>query len=76
MDPEQVKTQARARGRLFFDELVYVIVHGLLHLCGYDDTSASERVKMRDAEARSMRSFRSLLAEETTTYTHNVSRET
>ena len=32
------------------DELVFYLVHGLLHLCGYDDRSDSERRIMRSRE--------------------------
>lgn len=31
-------------------ELLLYCVHGVLHLCGYDDTTASERVRMRQRE--------------------------
>jgi ssRNA-specific RNase YbeY (16S rRNA maturation enzyme) len=30
------------------------MVHGLLHLLGYDDLSAKERKKMRQAEEKNM----------------------
>ena len=34
------------------EELRRVILHGLLHLLGYDDRSASSKQKMRDAEEK------------------------
>jgi probable rRNA maturation factor len=37
------------------DELVLYVVHGLLHLCGYDDGSAVERAEMRQREAEVLR---------------------
>lgn len=36
------------------DETVLYIVHGILHLCGYDDHSDDDRLAMRQAEARVM----------------------
>lgn len=36
------------------NELAYYIVHGLLHLAGFDDTTSPERAKMRRAERRVM----------------------
>ncbi|MFW6272991.1 MAG: rRNA maturation RNase YbeY, partial [bacterium] len=34
----------------FFNELLRVIVHGILHLFGYNDSSHEEKIKMRQAE--------------------------
>ena len=34
----------------FDNELLRVMLHGLLHLCGYNDTTTSEQQKMRAAE--------------------------
>jgi probable rRNA maturation factor len=36
-------------------ELALYLVHGLLHLCGYDDTSTHERRLMRRREAEALR---------------------
>ena len=33
-------------------ELVLYVVHGVLHLCGFDDHDPADRARMRDAEAR------------------------
>lgn len=37
-----------------FEETTLYIVHGLLHLMGYDDIAENEEPKMRQAEARLM----------------------
>ena len=37
-------------GRLFENELLRVIIHGVLHLIGYDDLSDDDREKMRSKE--------------------------
>ena len=47
---EQVKRQAPEYGNTFFAEMKRVIVHGLLHLCGYDHIKAADRKVMRARE--------------------------
>ncbi len=37
-----------------YRELTLYLVHGLLHLMGYDDIEEEDRLKMRQAEARQM----------------------
>ncbi|MBU4347150.1 rRNA maturation RNase YbeY, partial [Patescibacteria group bacterium] len=37
IDYAQIKRQAREFGSGVNDELVFILVHGLLHLLGYDD---------------------------------------
>jgi probable rRNA maturation factor len=49
--------QGRGRSGLS-GELTLYIVHGWLHLAGYDDTTAPARRAMRRAEARAMRLLR------------------
>lgn len=46
LDYSQVKRQARESGKNVKDELVFILVHGLLHLDGYDDKTEKERLKM------------------------------
>ncbi len=46
----QVKKQAPAYGNTYYMELKRVLVHGLLHLCGYDHHSKAERKIMREKE--------------------------
>lgn len=47
---EQVKRQAPEYGNTFYAEMKRVIVHGLLHLSGYDHIKASDRKVMRARE--------------------------
>ncbi len=47
---DQVKRQAPKFGNSFYAELKRMIVHGLLHLSGYDHHTARERVVMRRRE--------------------------
>ncbi len=44
--------QARRFRTSWQSELVRYLVHGVLHLCGYDDQNASDRRKMKREEDR------------------------
>jgi rRNA maturation RNase YbeY len=48
---------ARERGVAARRELALYVVHGVLHLCGYDDHARDDRVRMRAAETRVMRAL-------------------
>jgi probable rRNA maturation factor len=43
-------TTARRAGTNPRDELALYVVHGLLHLCGYDDQTAEDRTRIRRRE--------------------------
>jgi probable rRNA maturation factor len=47
---ETARRRARAFGSTTEDELRLYILHGLLHLCGFDDTSARARAAMRQVQ--------------------------
>jgi rRNA maturation RNase YbeY len=47
---ERVKENAFGLSIIFDEEFRRVLVHGLLHLCGYDDRSMEEKDKMRQLE--------------------------
>ena len=60
IDPARANEQAREIGRPLGDEIMRLVVHGLMHLLGYDhEGSARERQRMRRAE-RSLASSLSL----------------
>jgi probable rRNA maturation factor len=42
----QIKKQAREQGKTAEEELIFILVHGLMHLVGYDDETEEGRVKM------------------------------
>ncbi|MSR46689.1 MAG: rRNA maturation RNase YbeY [Planctomycetes bacterium] len=46
--------EARARGVRPADELLLYVVHGVLHLLGFDDHAPAEQKKMRAAERRAL----------------------
>lgn len=47
---EVAKVQAEERGHSVEAELILYIIHGLLHLCGYDDHDDEDRAAMRERE--------------------------
>ncbi len=59
VDPFQVKRNAKDYSTSFKDELHRVLVHGLLHLSGYDDITPDEQAEMRTMEdyCLSLRTF-------------------
>ena len=48
---------ARKRGSATSDELRLYVVHGTLHLCGFDDHEAVDRARMRRAESAVLRAL-------------------
>ena len=47
---DRARLQAQAGGHSVDDELVLLVVHGVLHLLGYDHTEPDEKTKMWDAQ--------------------------
>lgn len=47
---EVAKDQARERGHDVGAELALYVIHGLLHLCGYDDHEPDDIQRMRESE--------------------------
>jgi probable rRNA maturation factor len=47
--------EARRRGHAAADELLLYVVHGVLHLLGFDDHAPADRARMRAAERRALR---------------------
>lgn len=44
---ERVKENAKSLKVNYVDELHRVMIHGILHLCGYNDSTQNEKAKMR-----------------------------
>lgn len=55
--PEIAYRQARTYGQRYEDEICLYVIHGLLHLKGYDDHHQDDMKKMRQAEQRLMKAF-------------------
>ncbi|MBI2518452.1 MAG: rRNA maturation RNase YbeY [Opitutae bacterium] len=51
---DTARAYARAHGRDFAEELTLYVVHGWLHLAGYDDLQPAKKRRMRAAEKRAM----------------------
>jgi probable rRNA maturation factor len=51
---DTARTYARDHARDFSEELTLYVVHGWLHLAGYDDLAPAKKRRMRAAEARAM----------------------
>ncbi|MBL7949471.1 MAG: rRNA maturation RNase YbeY, partial [Bacteroidia bacterium] len=47
---DRVRANARDYETTFQDELHRVMIHGILHLCGYKDKSAKDKARMRERE--------------------------
>ncbi len=45
-----VATHAGKYGTTFEEEMIFMVVHGILHLLGFDHHKAAERAEMREAE--------------------------
>jgi len=56
---DRVKDNAKDLNAEWFDEFCRVMVHGVLHLCGYADKNAEQQAEMRSKEDYylSLRSF-------------------
>lgn len=54
---ERVAENAHTLKTIFEEELLRVLAHGLLHLCGYKDKTPGHQKKMRAAENRAIKQF-------------------
>lgn len=55
---ERVKENAKELNRSIYDELLTVIFHGALHLCGYKDKSKKDAALMRQKEMEYLELYR------------------
>lgn len=56
--PDVAQRQAAAYGQSFEQELELLLVHGLLHLCGYDHIEEADAVVMEAREEELLRAWR------------------
>jgi rRNA maturation RNase YbeY len=54
---ERVKENAKMYRQKYFQEMLRVILHGVLHLCGYGDKTAQEIEQMREKEDYYLQKF-------------------
>ena len=57
ISPERVVDNARRYKQTFEKELMRVIIHGVLHLMGYNDSTLEEKQKMRQRENEALERF-------------------
>ena len=57
--PKKVEKNAKKYSQSIENELLRVISHGLLHLCGYNDTTNDEAQEMRLKEEHYLKLFHS-----------------
>ena len=50
ISPDTVLTNAAQYGKNYDEELLRVVIHGILHLCGLNDKGPGERERMEQAE--------------------------
>lgn len=58
---DTVKANAREYGFKLHEEVVRVMIHGVLHLCGYSDGSNEERKKMFEIQEEKVAQIRGAL---------------
>lgn len=51
---DTVRTNAEKFSQAYDNELLRVIIHGILHLCGLKDKSPEDELKMREAEEKAL----------------------
>ena len=54
---ETCEREAHADGKTFDDHVTHLVVHGVLHLMGYDHETESEAEEMEDTERRILRTL-------------------
>lgn len=54
---ECARREAARYGHSIRAELALYVVHGILHVCGYDDHDAADRSRMREAEQHILQSI-------------------
>lgn len=52
---DTVKSNSEKFKQVFMNELHRVIIHGILHLCGLNDKSPEDKIKMREAENKALK---------------------
>ncbi len=52
--PEVAQEYSSANGKDFAKELALYLVHGYLHLCGFDDRNEDDKMEMRNAENQAL----------------------
>jgi probable rRNA maturation factor len=60
---ERVSENARKFKVDLNNELMRVMIHGILHLCGFRDKTSSEKIAMRNAEDKALKIYSKMLSQ-------------
>ena len=55
---DRIKDNAKKFNQSFEEELKRILIHGSLHLCGYDDKTPKEKLEMTSLEENYLEKFR------------------
>ena len=55
---DRIKDNAKKFNQSFEDELKRILIHGSLHLCGYDDKTPKEKLEMTSLEENYLEKFK------------------
>lgn len=58
--PKTAKKYVEKEGGDLYEEITLYVIHGILHLLGYDDLDEDEEVLMRAAEVRNLKHIKKL----------------
>lgn len=61
ISPETIKTNAEDFKVDFEEEILRIIIHGILHLCGQDDKSPESKLIMTAKEDKALNAYKSTL---------------
>lgn len=61
ISPETLKTNALEFNVSFEEELLRIIIHGILHLCGQDDKSPEDKIQMTAKEDKALNVYKNMM---------------
>ena len=61
ISPETLKTNAIEFNVTFEEELLRIIIHGILHLCGQDDKTPESKLQMTAKEDKALNAYKNLM---------------
>lgn len=61
ISPETLKTNAIQFNVTFEEELLRIIIHGILHLCGQDDKTPDSKLQMTAKEDKALNAYKNMM---------------
>jgi len=62
ISPDTLKTNAAAFKVTFEEELLRIIIHGILHLCGQEDKTPESKQEMTEKENKALEQYKSMIS--------------